>query len=59
MAILGFKLNSNLFLRDPQSTELGQAIIEHSIKLIDKIGFDEFTFKKLGILKINTAFCYI
>jgi AcrR family transcriptional regulator len=48
MAIIGFKLNSDLFLRDPQSTELGLSIIHHSIKMIDKIGFDEFTFKKLG-----------
>lgn len=48
VSILGFKLNPNLYLRDPQSTELGQNIIQHSIKIIEKIGFDEFTFKKLG-----------
>lgn len=48
MPITGFRLNSNLYIRDPQSTDLGQKIIGSSIHLIDKIGFDEFTFKKLG-----------
>ena len=48
MAILTFKLNKNLFLRDPQDTELGQKIIQNSIKLIDKLGFEDFTFKKLA-----------
>jgi AcrR family transcriptional regulator len=49
MAILSFQLNSNLYLRDPQSTPLGQNIIQLSIKLIDNTGFEDFTFKKLGI----------
>ena len=48
MAILSFQLNSNLYLRDPQSTQLGQSIIQSSIKLIDNAGFEDFTFKKLG-----------
>ncbi len=48
MAIVSFHLNANLYLRDPQSSELGQNIIQSSIKMIDKTGFDEFTFKKLG-----------
>lgn len=48
MAILSFRLNSNLYLRDPQSSELGQSIIQGSIKMIDKLGFEEFNFKKLG-----------
>lgn len=38
----------NLFLRDPQATDLGQNIISASIKIIDKIGFDQFTFRKLA-----------
>ena len=48
MPILTFKLNTNLFLRDPQGTELGKNIISASIRLIDRVGFDEFTFKKLA-----------
>ncbi len=37
-----------LFLRDPDSSALGKKIIEYSISMIDEIGFEEFTFKKLG-----------
>lgn len=48
MAILNFQLNQNLFLRDPQHTALGQSIISKSIELIDRLGFEQFTFKKLA-----------
>lgn len=48
MAILSFKLTEKLFVRDPQSTELGQRIVTTSIQLIDKLGFEQFTFKKLA-----------
>lgn len=41
-------LNEKLFLRDPQETRLGKKIIQHSILLIDEIGFERFTFKKLA-----------
>ncbi|PIA81140.1 TetR family transcriptional regulator [Gaetbulibacter sp. 4G1] len=37
-----------IFIKDPESSQLGKRIIEHSILLIDEIGFDDFTFKKLG-----------
>ncbi len=37
-----------IFIKDPESSELGKRIIEESILLIDDIGFDDFTFKKLG-----------
>lgn len=49
MAIgIKFELNKHLFLRDPQETKLGRKIIKHSILLIDKIGIEAFTFKKLA-----------
>jgi AcrR family transcriptional regulator len=35
-------------LRNPQATQLGQRIIEGSIFLIDELGFEQFTFKKLA-----------
>lgn len=38
----------NIYLKDPESSELGKRIVENSIMLIDDIGFDTFTFKKLG-----------
>lgn len=37
-----------IYLKDPESSSLGKKIIEHSIVLIDEIGFESFTFKKLG-----------
>jgi len=49
MAItIQIKLNENLYLRDPQDTKLGRKILEHSILLIDEIGLEDFTFKKLA-----------
>ena len=38
-----------IYIKDPESSDLGKRIIEHSILLIDDIGFDSFTFKKLGV----------
>ena len=49
MAIrLQIELNEKLYLRDPLDTKLGRNIIQHSILLIDEIGFEQFTFKKLA-----------
>lgn len=42
------EINPNLFLKDPQKTKLGRKIIEHSVLLIDEIGLEQFTFKKLA-----------
>lgn len=48
MPSLTFRLNPHLFLRDPQHTELGQKIIKVSVELIDRLGFEQFNFKKLA-----------
>lgn len=45
---LKIKVNSNLYLIDPSSSKLGQKIVIHSINLIHEIGFEKFTFRKLG-----------
>ncbi len=42
------KVNEKTYLKDPESSILGKKIIENSIYLINEIGFDAFTFKKLG-----------
>ncbi|MGB0864145.1 MAG: TetR/AcrR family transcriptional regulator [Saprospiraceae bacterium] len=42
------ELNDKLYIRDPQQTKLGKKILQQSIVLIDKIGFEKFTFKKLA-----------
>jgi len=45
-----FKININesLYLKEPSSSELGKKIIHNAIYLIDEIGFESFTFRKLG-----------
>jgi hypothetical protein len=45
---LQFNMNPSLYLRDPEGTELGKNIIQHSIQLIHDTGFEAFTFKKLA-----------
>ncbi|GAA4817199.1 TetR/AcrR family transcriptional regulator [Litoribaculum gwangyangense] len=45
---LKISVPEKIFLKDPESSTLGKRIVEHSIILIDDIGFDAFTFKKLG-----------
>lgn len=49
MATLLLQMNQNLFLRDPQDTSLGRNIVKKSIIMIDEIGFEAFTFKKLAV----------
>ena len=51
---LKIKMNKKLFLRNPEETELGREIIQNSIVLIHKSGFEYFTFKKLAE-KIGTT----
>jgi AcrR family transcriptional regulator len=36
------------FLKDPEKSDLGRKILEEGVLLIDEIGFELFTFKKLG-----------
>lgn len=41
-------VNPKLFVKNPETSDLGKKIIEKSILLMDEIGFENFTFKKLG-----------
>ncbi len=41
-------LNEKLFLKNPQTTEVGKSIVRESIKLIHTLGYEQFTFKKLA-----------
>ncbi len=45
---LNIKMNPILFVRDPETSELGRNIVKHGILMIHEIGFEEFTFKKLA-----------
>lgn len=45
---LKIQVNEKIYVKDPETSPLGKKIVEQSILLIDEIGFDNFTFKKLG-----------
>lgn len=43
------KVNTSIFLKDPESSELGRRIVSKSVDLMDELGFEHFTFKKLSV----------
>jgi Bacterial regulatory proteins, tetR family len=51
---VSFKINDNIYLRNPESSELGKKIVKQSIDLIYTIGFEQFTFKKLAVEMATT-----
>jgi AcrR family transcriptional regulator len=52
-------INHKIFLKDPESSDLGKKIIEHSILMIHEMGFEKFTFKKLGeVIASNESSIY-
>lgn len=44
----------NVYLKDPQQSKLGLQLIQEGIELIEEIGYEAFTFKKLAT-KINST----
>jgi AcrR family transcriptional regulator len=51
---INIRLNENLYLRDPEASELGRKIVKKSIEMIYTLGLESFTFKKLAD-QINTT----
>lgn len=45
---LKIEIPSGIYIKDPETSDLGKRIIENSIILIEEIGFESFNFKKLG-----------
>ena len=45
---LRFELPEKLFIKDPQSSDYGRRLLTDAIELIDELGFEAFTFRKLG-----------
>lgn len=43
------KMNANLYLRDPEGTDIGKQIIKTAVQMIVDLGYEQFTFKKLAI----------
>ncbi len=45
---ISIQVNANTYLKNPETSALGKKIITGSIDLLDEIGFDCFTFRKLA-----------
>lgn len=45
---VSFKVNESIYLRDPESSELGKQIVKNAIDMIHSLGFEHLTFKKLA-----------
>lgn len=43
---VSFKVNHKIYLRDPESSEIGKQIVKNAIDLIYELGFEHVTFKK-------------
>jgi AcrR family transcriptional regulator len=53
------QLNEKLFIRDPALSEVGRSIVKQGAYMIEKMGLEEFTFKKLATkLKTNESSVY-
>ncbi|GHE61021.1 MULTISPECIES: TetR/AcrR family transcriptional regulator [Roseivirga] len=52
--LLKLQMNECLYLKDPQDTELGRKIVQQSIQMIDELGLEAFTFKKLSLVIDST-----
>lgn len=52
--LVNFKVNGKIYLKDPESSSIGKEIVKKSIDLIYKLGFEQFTIKKLAT-EINTT----
>ncbi|QTY27193.1 TetR/AcrR family transcriptional regulator [Flavobacterium sp. CS20] len=48
LSSLKLNISSCLYLKDPESSELGQKILTQSIEMIHQLGIENFNFKKLG-----------
>ncbi|AWV96970.1 TetR/AcrR family transcriptional regulator [Arcticibacterium luteifluviistationis] len=42
------KLNEKLYLKDPNSTPIGEKIVKEGLKMLSEKGYENFTFKKLS-----------
>ncbi len=51
---LRFELPEKLFLKDPQDSKYGRRLLSNAVELINELGFEAFTFKKLGT-KMSSA----
>ena len=48
LSVLKISVPEKIYIKDPETSDLGKKIIGNGILLINEIGFENFTFKKLG-----------
>ncbi len=48
IATIEIKIDDNVYTKNPTTSELGKSIISQSLILIEELGFEAFTFKKLA-----------
>lgn len=53
-SLLHIRLDENLYLKDPTISKVGRLILSEGLLLLNEIGLEEFTFKKLAV-KIQTT----
>lgn len=46
---ISISINENIYIKNPESTELGQKIVTGGIDLMESLGFDDFTIRKLAL----------
>ena len=46
--MIQIRINERVYLKDPESSKLGKKIIASGIQMIDSMGFEQLTFKKLA-----------
>ena len=47
-ASLRIELNEHLYSKNPGDSEIGRRLLLEAVRLVDEIGFEQFTFKKLA-----------
>lgn len=45
---LRFELPEKLFVKDPQDSKYGRRLLQNAVELIDELGLESFTFRKLA-----------
>jgi AcrR family transcriptional regulator len=54
LGLIQINVNEKIYVKDPNSSDLGKRIIKEGIWLIDEVGLESFTFKKLA-KQMNTT----
>lgn len=42
-------INRDIYIKDPENSQIGTSIIKNGVELIDELGFENFTFRKLSL----------